>query len=110
MADLGPDTGHVSFKLLLKSHNGDHGKALNAWRMICSLGGYGDVSPDYEGGLDLSPITIAQAREAQAKKYGISEAEVVSRGLALGENEIRIIQDLSAGDTSAGETSKTKTK
>ena len=76
------EINNVNFRLLLESHNGDMGKALAAWQRICSLGGYGDVSPQYEGGLDVKGLM--HGREGM-----------------ISEDALKRLQDLVSGDNPA---------
>lgn len=76
---MAAEINHISFELLLKAHNGDQAKALAAWRAICRLGGYGDVSPAYDGGLD-----------AKGLMHG-------NEGM-IAEDSLKRIQDFVAGD------------
>ncbi len=96
------ELNHVSFDLLVKAHNGNVGKAKQAWQAICGLGGFGDVPTDYQGGLDTKGIGIARDEMDQGE-IGFVRVNPVDqqqiRILPPTADNLKRIEDYAAGDT-----------
>lgn len=95
---------NVNFEILLKMHNGDIGRATQAWKKICSLGQFGDVPPAYEGGLDVKGLQIA-AEESEQGSYVRGNPKAGQAGqppvlyiAPVDRDNIKRIEDLAAGD------------
>lgn len=96
---------NVNFEILLKMHNGDMGRATQAWKKICSLGQYGDVPPEYEGGLDVKGLRIAdeETKQGTYKRanplYGKRPAQPIFLTKApIQSDDIKRIEDIASGD------------
>lgn len=95
---------NVNFKLLLAAHNGDEGRALQAWKKICSLGQFGDVPASYEGGLDVKGLNIAAEQSEQGDyirgnpKFGQPGQPPELYIAPIPRDDIKRIEDIASGD------------
>jgi hypothetical protein len=71
---------NINFKILLKAHNNDFGKAKDAWDKICSMGKFGNVPHTYEGGLDMQGMRTM----LDEQKQGQQTAVTLNAGYAVG--------------------------
>lgn len=86
---------NVTLESLRKTH-GDKAEAV--FKEIAQRGGFGDVDPNYRGGLDVTSASLKEGQEHAAKMHGISTAEAVKQGFAVSDDDIKRIEDLVAGD------------
>lgn len=99
---------NVNFQLLLKAHNGDVGRAVQAWDAICSLGGFGNVPPNYEGGLDLQGLRQANDETTQGSYVRANPAHMVPGQspflyvAPVAADDVKKIEDIASGDTPQG--------
>ncbi len=92
---------HVSFKILLKAHNGDFQRAKQAWDSILSLGGFGGVPLTYEGGLDIRGLRVAADEQSQGGNEEFMTFNADGEPLpptGINPDNIKRIEDLAVGD------------
>lgn len=97
---------HVSFDLLVKAHNGNRGKAKQAWDAICQLGGFGSVPTEYAGGLDTKGINIARDEVNQGERAFLRVLPQLDAPVPQfiyieppSSDDLKRIEDYAAGDT-----------
>lgn len=92
---------NVNFELLLKAHNGDYARAETAWNYICKLGKYGDVSPGYEGGLDVKGLRISLdeiKNGVRFQRYDPAKQKPMAVPETVTADDLKRIEDMAAGD------------
>ncbi len=103
---------NVNFRILLQQHNGNLERAQAAWRQILSLGGYGNVPFEYEGGVDVKGLRVLleerQQKQSQAEAFNIQSYakgtqaftthQPVPETFSDLDDRIKKIEDLAAGD------------
>lgn len=102
------EIANVNFEILLKMHNGDVGRATQAWKKICSLGQFGDVPPSYQGGLDVKGLHVAADETQQGSyvrgnpKFGQPGQPEILYIAPIRRDDIKRIEDLASGDKPQG--------
>lgn len=86
---------NVTLDSLRKTHGGN---AERVFKEIVSLGGYGDVNPNYRGGLDTTSQSLKEGQDHAASQHGLTVEQAVRSGLAVSDDNIKRIEDIVAGD------------
>ena len=68
---------NVTIGSLEKAYGGDKQAAKDAWKKIAMMGGFGDIAPAYQGGLDIGglPDSLKSRIEAIANNSKGEESE-----------------------------------